>query len=247
MSIRGHLKDMAVADLIQHNCQDRKTASVSIQNEGQEAFLFFKDGAVIHAALNDCVGEDAIFQLLAWSKGTFILETGVEPPAQTVQRSWSSLLLEGARRLDEGQLEEINPLEPFDRQETPEVNQMPNKMNDVLKELSAEVSGYLASAVVGMDGLSVADHTKTAKTNVETVSAQMALLLKLVDTSTSKMKAGVVEDNLLATDSAYVLMRFLPRKGFFLGIAVDRKTGNLGNLRLMSKLYAERIAKAMPN
>ncbi len=123
---------------------------------------------------------------------------------------------------------------------------MAQKLNDVLRELSGEVSGYLASAVVGMDGLSVADHTKSAKSNPETISAQLALLFKLVDTSAVKMNAGTVEDNLLTTDSAHVLTRFLPGKDYFLGVAIDRKAGNLGNLRLMSKLYADRIAKAMP-
>ena len=123
---------------------------------------------------------------------------------------------------------------------------MAQKLNDILKELSGEVSGYLASVVVGMDGLSVADHTKSAKSNPETISAQMALLFKLVDTSTGKMNAGAVEDNLLTTDSAHILMRFLPSKDYFLGVAVDRKAGNLGNLRLMSKLFTDRIAKAMP-
>lgn len=237
MSMQGNLKDMAVADLIQHNCQDNKTAKMLIRNAGQEAALFFKEGQIVHAALNGHEGEEVVFQILTWNEGTFILETGNEAPTKTITRSWSSLLLEGARRLDEGQLGQTK---------VTEVSQMAQKLNDILKELSGEVSGYLASAVVGMDGLSVADHTKSAKSNPETISAQLALLFKLVDTSTMKMNAGAVEDNLLTTDSAHVLMRFLPSKDYFLGVAIDRKSGNLGNLRLMSKLYADRIAKAMP-
>lgn len=237
MSMQGSLEDMSVADLIQHNCQDRKTAQILIRSNGQEALLFFKDGHVVHAALNGHEGEEVIFQILAWNEGVFNLETGIESPAETITRSWSSLLLEGTHRLDESQINQI---------QTTEVAQMAQKINDILKELSGEVSGYLASVVVGMDGLSVADHMKSAKTTAETISAQMALLFKLVDTSTGKMNAGAVEDNLLTTDSAHLLTRFLPGKAYFLGIAVDRKTGNLGNLRLMSKLYADRIAKAMP-
>ncbi len=237
MGMQGNLKDMAVADLIQHNCQDNKTAKMLIQNAGVEAALFFKEGQVVHAALNGHEGEEVVFQILAWNEGTFMLETGMEAPVKTITRSWSSLLLEGARRLDEGQLEQTK---------VTEVSQMAQKLNDILKEFSGEVSGYLASAVVGMDGISVADHTKSAKSNPETISAQLALLFKLVDTSTVKMNAGAVEDNLLTTDSAHVLMRFLPGKDYFLGVAIDRKAGNLGNLRLMSKLYTDRIAKAMP-
>jgi hypothetical protein len=41
-------------------------------------------------------------------------------------------------------------------------------------------------------------------------------------------------------------MRFLPGKQYYLGIAANRKTGNLGNMRLISKTYAERLSKAMP-
>ncbi len=237
MSMQGVLADMAVADLIQHNCQDRKTARAIIRNSDQEAAVFFRDGQVVHASLDGQQGEEVIFQLLAWKDGSFILETGIEAPAETVTRNWSGLLLEGARRLDEGELEQS---------EIMEVSQMAPKLNDILKELSGEVAGYLSSAVVGMDGLAIADHTKSVKSNPEATSAQLALLFKLVDTSTGKMNAGTVEDTLLTTDNAHVLMRFLPGKEYFLGVAIDRKGGNLGNLRLMSKLYADRVAKAMP-
>jgi hypothetical protein len=41
-------------------------------------------------------------------------------------------------------------------------------------------------------------------------------------------------------------MYYLPNKQHFLGIIADRKTAILGNLRLMAKIYSERIAKAMP-
>lgn len=237
MSLQGSLKDMAVADLIQHNCQDHKTAEMLIENAGQEATLFFKDGQVVHASLNGQNGEEVVFQILTWNDGTFILETGSEAPLETITRSWSSLLLEGARRLDEGQLEQTK---------ITEASKMTQKLDDILKELSGEISGYISSAVVGMDGLNLADHSKSAKSNPETIGAQMALLVRLVDTSTGKMGAGTVEDNLLTTDNAHILLRFLPGKNYFLGVTIDRKAGNLGNLRLMSKLYTDRIAKAMP-
>jgi hypothetical protein len=74
----------------------------------------------------------------------------------------------------------------------------------------------------------------------------MTMLLKLVDTSATKMNIGEIEDNLTTTDFAYVLMRFLPGHKFFLGITVDRRTGNLGNMRLITKMYANRIAPLLP-
>jgi len=238
MALQGNLKDMSVADIIQHNCQDRKTAQVVLHNGDQNAALYFKDGHVVHATSDGIEGEEIIFQILAWNEGTFNLESGIEAPSESITRSWTGLLMEGARLLDESELEQPEKME---------VNPMAQKMDEVLKELSGEVAGYMASVVVGMDGLSIAEHTKTAKIHPETTSAQMAMLLKLVDTSTSKLGAGSLEDDLLTTENAHVLMCYLPKKEYFLGIAVDRKNGNLGNLRLMSKLYTDRIVKAMPS
>lgn len=236
--MRGNLRDMAVADLVQHNCQERKTARLTIDHNGLQATLFFDNGKVVHAILDDLQGEDAVYQALGWEEGEFSVDAGIAPPQVSIQRSWSGLLIEGARRLDENKLEiESNISQP-------EVKQMA-QLDDIIKQMSAEVNGFIAAAVVGMDGLNIAQYAK-GKVNPESISAQMTLLLKLVDTSTTKLNAGSVEDNLLTTENAYVLMRFLPEKQYFLGIAADRKTGNLGNLRLMSRMYSDRLGKAMP-
>lgn len=240
MGMQGNLRDMTVADLIQHNCQDRKVARLTIRHLGEEAQLFFKDGNILHATLGDIQGEEVIYRTLAWEEGTFILEPDLAPPATSIQRSWSGLLIAGAQRLDEDQIQVEQSFS-----EEPEVKQMA-QLDDLLKQMSGEVNGFVATAVVGMDGLSVAQFVK-GKANPDAISAQMALLFKLVDTSITKLNAGSVEDNLVTTEAAYILMRYLPDKHYFLGIAADRKGGSLGNLRLMSKMYTDRVAKAMPH
>ncbi len=244
MSMRGNLHDMSVADLIQVNCQDRKTALLTIQSAGRQADIYFKDGNVVHAIMENQEGEEVVYQILSWEEGIFNLQTGIEPPSTTIDRNWSGLLMEGARRLDEGILE--NDVFNIEQTFQPEVNQMAQKLDDILKEMGGEITGYVASAIVGMDGINVAQHSRT-KMDPEVISAQMTLLLKLVDTSVTKLGAGVIEDNLTTTANAYLMMRFLPDKQYYLGLAVDRKAGNLGNMRLISKMYADRLAKAMPH
>jgi len=81
---------------------------------------------------------------------------------------------------------------------------------------------------------------------VELIAAQMTMLLKLVDTSAAKVNIGEIEDNLTTTDFAYVLMRFIPGRKYFLGVTVDRRAGNLGNLRLISRMYANRLGQLLP-
>jgi predicted regulator of Ras-like GTPase activity (Roadblock/LC7/MglB family) len=108
MSMQGSLRDMSVADLIQHNCQDRRNALVTLEHEGRTAQIYFKEGAVVHAVLDDVSGEEVIYQTLGWDEGRFILEIGINAPQQTIKRSWSSLLLEGAKRLDEISISETS-------------------------------------------------------------------------------------------------------------------------------------------
>ena len=123
---------------------------------------------------------------------------------------------------------------------------MTQKFDEILNSLSGEVSGYLSSALVGIDGINVASHT-LGRLDPENVSAQITTFFRLVDTSVEKLGAGVLEDNLLTTEKSYILMRFLPVKKYFLSIGSSRKEGNLGNLRLMSKMYTDQLSKAMPH
>lgn len=240
--MQGDLGDMAIAELIQHNCEEHKTAMLTVKHAGREAHVYFQDGNVTHATLDGRDGEEVIFRILEWDDGTFSVEPGMSAPVATIGRSWTALLLEGARRQDEAKPGSSTTEDT--RTIHQEVSGM-GKMDDLLKEMGGEVTGYVASAVAGMDGINLAQHTR-AKVDQEAISAQMTMLLKLIDTSITKLGAGVVEDNLVTTEKTYVLMRFLQSKEHFLAVVSDRKTGNLGNLRLVSKMYAERIAKAMP-
>ena len=243
MAMQGNLRDMAVADLVQHNCQDRKTARLVIDHDHDQAVLYFTDGKVAHAAMGSIQGEEVIYCILDWEEGLFTLETGVQPPTVSIQRSWSSLLMEGARRLDEAKTETALPTPHIT---LTEVNPMAQKLDEALQSLGNEVNGYIASAVVGMDGMGIAQDVHAGKADVESINAQTALLIKLVDTSTLKMNAGKLEDSLLTTENAYVLVRYLEGKTYFLVILADRRTASLGNLRLMSRIYSERVSKAIP-
>lgn len=245
MSLTGNLHDMGIADLIQHQCADRKTAKVTIQSSSQIALLYFKAGELVHAQSEKNEGEEVVYNILRWEDGTFVVESNVEPPKTTVNKSWSGLLMEGAKRLDE----EANESATFNtnKNEKLEVNPMVQKLDELLTEMSAEINGYVASAVVGMDGLNIAQHSIDPKANLEAISAQITMLVKLVQTGTEKVKMGAMEDNLIQTKNEWLFTIMLANDTqHYLGILVDRKAGSLGNLRLIAKIYAERLSKMIP-
>lgn len=244
MGMSGNLTGLAAADLIQLNCVDQKVARLQIQYADQQAELYFSGGQIVHAVSGDQKGDEVVYQVLGWNEGEFTLENDISSTETTINRSWPSLLLEGARRLDEKGLNQDTVNLEKDLQ--PKEKKMALKFEDILTELSGEVTGYRGSFLVGTDGINLASNF-VGELDPDLASAQMAMLLKLVNGSTEKLGAGNLEDNLTTTEKAYILMRFLPGNQYFLGISAERKSGNLGNMRLMSKMYTDKLAKAMPH
>lgn len=119
-------------------------------------------------------------------------------------------------------------------------------MNEVLKEMAGEIPGFVASDVVGMDGVSIAGHTVDPKFSAEAAAAQFAMVMKLVQKSSDQLKAGAVEDNLVTTDRSYIITRFLGDGSYYLGIAVSREDSSLGNVRLVSRQFANAVWEAIP-
>lgn len=99
--MQGNLTDMSVADLIQHACQEGKRARLSLEGEGRQGEIYFHSGQVTHAACGDLTGEPAVFALLEWDTGRFRFDPEIEASQRTIERSYTGLLLEGARLQDE--------------------------------------------------------------------------------------------------------------------------------------------------
>jgi predicted regulator of Ras-like GTPase activity (Roadblock/LC7/MglB family) len=296
-TVYGRLSTMGLPSIVQVNCEERNEARLRLQHQGQEGTIFFADGRAVHAGLGSQVGEEAVYELLSWEDGTFELEMGVSPPERTIEVGWSSLLLEGMRRIDEStaadrshcpecgafvdkqgkchnpncsrfsgdagwspsaleslegeselgldDLQSVEDVQDDVTEEYTEVDEMAN-LQDILKNLASDVPGFISTDVVGMDGLSIAGYASNPDFDAEAASAQFALVMKLVSKTADQLGSGEVEDNLVTTDDAYVLTRFLGDGSYYLGIAVSKDMGSLGNVRLMSRNYADDIWDAIP-
>jgi predicted regulator of Ras-like GTPase activity (Roadblock/LC7/MglB family) len=148
MGLQGSLRDMSVADIIQVNCQDKKTASVTLISNGKEAVIYFKEGSVVHATIDQTIGEEAIYKILSWDEGEFVLNVGAQSPEVTIKRNWSGLLLEGAKRLDElsDQGEDLGLVA---ENSSPEKSE---KLNTLLNQFINAFKFVDLAAVAGIDG-----------------------------------------------------------------------------------------------
>lgn len=102
MAVQGNLKDISLTSLISINCNEMNRACLSLINSGQQAMIYFDEGNIVHAELENREGEEVLFEVLGWNDGDFSLEQGIESPKQSVHNSWSGLLLEGMHRIDKG-------------------------------------------------------------------------------------------------------------------------------------------------
>ncbi len=263
MAVQGDLSEISLINLIQLNCQSETTGRLTLTDQGRQAQVFFESGEIVHATLGQRSGQEVFYEILEWCSGEFVLEAGIPASTRTIHTSCSDLLLHGLHRLDEKGApqpttnsqqplpEDVGKLFGLEKSTLPHSGDtrmeatMAQNMQEILTELGKEVAGLLTAAVVGMDGLPIADISRGA-VDVEQVSAQMTLLIKLVETTTEKLGSGTVQDYLLTTDKAYLLLRFLGNTQYYLGISADRSQVNLGKIRLYSRVYAQKLAAAMP-
>ena len=101
MAFQGSLKELPLPDIIQLVSVSGKTGKFVLTRESDRGLIYLKNGQMVHAAVGDLVGEEAIYSLAIWSSGDFQFTAGDEPERQTITKSNTNLLMEAARRLDE--------------------------------------------------------------------------------------------------------------------------------------------------
>lgn len=218
MALQGSLQEMAVADLIQHNCQDHKTACLTVDHGDQQAIIFFKDGAVQHATLGEHRGEEVVYEILNWEDGQFALEMGLESPTVTITRSWSGLLLEGARRLDEATNLSNTNSTLFNEEETPVVKKKSERLADALAELLQESSDIDGAAIVGVDGLVYSANVPQRALDENMVGASSAAVLGLSKRSIKQLKRGNFKQTLIQGDDGNIIVASLNEETLFVGL-----------------------------
>ena len=105
MALSGNLKDFDITNIIQFNCIENNTAQIVINWKGHDASIFILEGDIIHARFKDLKGEAALYKILRLDEGDFSITKPMIIPDRTIHDSWKSLVLEGARVMDESEKE----------------------------------------------------------------------------------------------------------------------------------------------
>lgn len=100
--IVGRLEENTLEELIEKFGVERKTGVLSLYDQNNRSGeIYFRDGGVVNATLGNFKAEKAVYQMLPWKKGHFIMtfkEINVE---DDISVSNLGLLIQGFKRLEE--------------------------------------------------------------------------------------------------------------------------------------------------
>jgi hypothetical protein len=106
MALKGTLEDMAIIDLIQFPHSGRKTGHLIINGTDGEARLSYESGSLVHAALGDFSGMDALVRVVGWKEGTFEFIPDAEPEAKSIDLDLHRAVMQALKLHDELKREE---------------------------------------------------------------------------------------------------------------------------------------------
>jgi len=101
MTFQGSLTELHLPDIVQLISVSGKTGVFELVDGELRGEIFLNDGQIVHAQLQDAVGEEAVYALAIWSQGDFKFVPGPASDKRTIHKSNTNLLMEAARRLDE--------------------------------------------------------------------------------------------------------------------------------------------------
>jgi twitching motility protein PilT len=97
------LQDFEIADVLQLIAAGRRTGIMAIRSDRDqaEAFVYCRDGQIIHATYGDHQGEQAVLDVLGLERGSFSFDPIEVKCPETVTSTIENLLLEGMKHIDE--------------------------------------------------------------------------------------------------------------------------------------------------
>jgi len=120
------------------------------------------------------------------------------------------------------------------------------ELEKYLEEIAEWLQEAFSICVVGEEGLVLACKTREGGENAELTSAVLTDVMRSISRIVNEVKKGRLVDNLLSTADAHFLTKQLDDEGrVFLAIGVPRGA-NLGAVRYVSKVYANKLKAALP-
>jgi len=99
-SFAGELKDLSIVELVQMLNLNKKSGMLKIEGRGSGE-IYLQGGQLIGAKSGDKEGEEAIYELVTYEKGTFNFEVSDEEFPNNIKSGTMNVIMEACRIMDE--------------------------------------------------------------------------------------------------------------------------------------------------
>jgi phosphate binding protein len=112
MALSGDVETLSLADLTQVSAASRRTCRVLVNGAGVSGEIYIERGELVHALYGELVGDSALYAMLAAPDAQYQVETGIKTQERSIFLDAQQLILEAARRQDEGITPTATPTGP---------------------------------------------------------------------------------------------------------------------------------------
>ncbi len=241
--LSGSIGQAEFADLVQMFVFGQASGRLEIRQNERRGEIWFESGRIVYASCRGLEGEAAFYEMMTWKSGQFALSRGEgQAPGANINSGWQHLLLEGARRIDDGDrgFDEGDLDHELDCWNDDSVESKGSVIGMSSARIIEEslfvlsmLDGFIAAccvdrqtgALLGSRGGGVLDLEAEAAGNAELLRAKH-------DSVATPGIDDKVEDILITLAKQYHLIRPLGAvDGRFIYLVLDRKRSNLGLAR----------------
>jgi CheY-like chemotaxis protein len=99
----GTLHNVSSGMFLQLVQMEQKTCTIRLEDKfsGKKGILFFQEGELLDARVNDLQGEDAAYEVFSWDQVNLSIQNGCALKEKRINSEMQHLILEAARRKDE--------------------------------------------------------------------------------------------------------------------------------------------------
>jgi len=91
-TIEGFNQYSRIREIIEYNCQTRRTSQLSFKNGHERGIVCVRKGEIVHAECGELEGESALLNILDWDHADSIINLERYSIKQTICRGWQCLL-----------------------------------------------------------------------------------------------------------------------------------------------------------
>ncbi len=268
-SFTGTVVGVSLGDIVQVNCLSQSTSALEVKAKQGDGVIFFVKGRIVHAESGSLSGEEAFYRIMGLDGGNIASKKVARAPETSIDKPCEALLIEAARRIDEGgrdgavfDLDALDAEDPFPalihekdhssnngdfradggdpQQSQAQEDDMDGNLNDLLGEFTT-IAGVNTACLVGRDGF-LLDSTATMDVDTEMIGAIASSGFGASESMGNQLGKGKMAMTMIEYDQGPVIFSPVGDEAFL--VIVADKDSNLGMIRLKIKKHAQAIIAA---